>query len=136
MGADNGDQNLPRCALYFVEIINVVVMKNTLLIIALSCAILCAGSYSARSSEALSTSVSVQKSKDKARKTVVFNVSMHCAKCVKKINDNIAFEKGVKDLTVSLDKKTVTVSYDPSKTDEKKLKAALEKLGYTVSTVE
>ena len=51
----------------------------------------------------------------------------------KKINDNIAFEKGVKDLSVSLDKKTVTISYDPSKTDEAKLKAALEKLGYTVT---
>ena len=38
----------------------------------------------------------------------------------------------VKNLEVSLDKKTVTVTYDPAKTDVTKLKAALEKLGYKV----
>ena len=71
-----------------------------------------------------------------ATKTVTFNVSMHCKNCVKKINDNVAFEKGVKDLSVSLDSKTVTVTYDPARTDVAKLKAALEKLGYKVTVQE
>ena len=31
-------------------------------------------------------------------KTVVFVTNMHCQKCVNKVNDNIAFEKGVKDM--------------------------------------
>lgn len=108
-------------------------MKHTLTIIAAACALIFAGNISAQAIETSTVGLSVRKDKEKAWKTVVFNVSMHCEKCVKKINDNIAFEKGVKDLSVSLDKKTVTVSYDPSKTDEAKLKAALEKLGYTVS---
>ena len=30
---------------------------------------------------------------------------------MKKVNENIAFEKGVKDLAVSLDKQTITVTY-------------------------
>ena len=77
-----------------------------------------------------------QNAKKSAPKTVTFNVSMHCKNCVKKINDNVAFEKGVKDLSVSLDSKTVTVTYDPARTDVAKLKAALEKLGYKVTVQE
>ena len=77
-----------------------------------------------------------QNAKKAATKTVTFNVSMHCKNCVKKINDNVAFEKGVKDLSVSLDSKTVTVTYDPARTDVAKLKAALEKLGYKVTVQE
>lgn len=77
-----------------------------------------------------------QHAKKAATKTVTFNVSMHCKNCVKKINDNVAFEKGVKDLSVSLDSKTVTVTYDPARTDVAKLKAALEKLGYKVTIQE
>lgn len=72
----------------------------------------------------------------KKTKTVVFSVNMHCHNCVKKINENISFEKGVKDMEVSLDEKTVTVTYDPSKTDENKIAAALKKLGYSVEKIE
>lgn len=68
--------------------------------------------------------------------TVAFEVSMHCKKCVKKINENIAFEKGVKDLNVDLDTKTVTVTYDTRKTTETKLADALRKLGYEVKVKE
>ena len=78
----------------------------------------------------------IQNVKKTAVKTVTFNVSIHCEKCVKKINENISFEKGVKGLEVSLDKKTVTITYDPAKTDVTKLKAAIEKLGYKVTVQE
>ena len=63
--------------------------------------------------------------------TVTYEVSMHCKKCVEKLNDNIAFMKGVEDLKISLDEKTVTITYNPAKTDEAKLVKAIEKLGYT-----
>ena len=66
-------------------------------------------------------------------KRVVFNVHMHCASCVKKVQENIAFEKGVKDLKVSLDEHTVDILYDPAKTSEQTLKAAIEALGYHAS---
>ena len=62
-------------------------------------------------------------------KTVVFVTNMHCQKCVNKVNDNIAFEKGVKDMKVDL--KTKTITYDASKTSVEKLAAAINKLGYT-----
>ena len=81
------------------------------------------------------TSASMQKSsKKKAEiKEVVFNVGLHCENCVKKVTENISFEKGVKDLKVSLEDQTVTVKFDAAKTSEETLRAAIQKLGYPVS---
>ena len=64
------------------------------------------------------------------KKNVTFSVAMHCENCKKKIERNLAYEKGVLDLEVSLKKQTVTVTYDTAKTDEKKLAEALKKIGY------
>ncbi len=61
--------------------------------------------------------------------TVLFAVDLHCDGCVKKVEKNIAFEKGVKDLVCDLKKKTVLVTYDTNKTDVKTLQAAFEKIG-------
>ncbi len=77
--------------------------------------------------------------KDKGDKrgteTAKFSVSMHCENCVKKITENISYEKGVKDLDISLEDKTVAVTFDPSKTDAGTLAAAIRKLGYTVESL-
>ena len=67
---------------------------------------------------------------------VVFATSIHCANCGKKVQENIAFEKGVKDLKVDVPSKTVTVVFNDSKTDTLKLKKAINKLGYTADVVE
>ena len=66
-------------------------------------------------------------------KEVTFNVHLHCENCMKKVQENISFEKGVKDLHVCLDDQTVSIKYDAAKTTEDKLEAAIEKLGYPVS---
>lgn len=73
--------------------------------------------------------------KTKEVKEVTFNVHLHCANCVKKVQENISFEKGVKGLDICQGHQTVTVKYDPAKTSEATLKAAIEKLGYEVSGV-
>ena len=77
-----------------------------------------------------------KKAADKKTETVTFKTTIHCKNCVKKVNDNISFEKGVKDLKVSLEDKLVTVTYDPSKTDEATLAKAIEKLGYKAEKTE
>ncbi len=64
--------------------------------------------------------------------TVTFSVSMVCQNCVDRIQKNIAFEKGVKDLIISLEDKTVTIKYRTDKTSIDQLKTAIEKLGYKV----
>ena len=68
--------------------------------------------------------------KDNKKETTVFSVEMDCEKCQKKIEKNIAFEKGVKAIDVNLEKDLVTVTYAPKKTDVAKLKKGFEKIGY------
>ncbi len=67
------------------------------------------------------------------RKSVVFDVDVHCQGCISKIEKNIAFEPGVKDLVCDLDAKTVKVVYDPKKTDVEKLQAAFAKINKTAT---
>lgn len=71
-----------------------------------------------------------------SKETVTFQVPMKCHKCQAKIENNIAYEKGVTDLSVNLEEKKVTVTYKKKSTDEEKLKEAFKKLGYEVTVVE
>ena len=67
---------------------------------------------------------------------VVFATNMHCDKCVNKINENLAFIKGVKDLKVSLKDQTIRIKYDNRKTNEKALADVIKKLGYKAEKVQ
>lgn len=72
----------------------------------------------------------------KENKTTTFEVDLHCDACVKKVQSNIAYEKGVKDLNISLENKEVTVTYRADKTSPDALKKAFEKLGYVAKEKE
>ncbi len=85
--------------------------------------------------EASASSQVFRKSKAEI-KEVVFNVNLHCNSCVKKVQENIAFEKGVKGLEVSLEKQIIAVKYDASKTSVETLKAAIQKLNVPVKSVQ
>ena len=63
------------------------------------------------------------------KQVVVLTCDIHCQGCCDKIMKNIAFEKGVKDIVCDLKTKTVTVTYDASKTDIPTLLKAFEKIG-------
>ena len=82
-------------------------------------------------SSALTDKKPVKKAKAEI-KEVTFEVHLHCNNCVKKVQENIAFEKGVKDLHVCLEDQIVWVKYDSSKTNEDTLEKAIVKLGYEV----
>ena len=84
---------------------------------------------------ALSINLQAQTKKDQSKKTVMFNVSMHCESCQRKIEKNIAYEKGVKDMAVKLEDKTVTIKFDTLKTNESKLIKAFNDLGYEANVV-
>ena len=84
---------------------------------------------------ALSINLQAQTKKDQSKKTVMFNVSMHCESCQRKIEKNIAYEKGVKDMAVKLGDKTVTIKFDTLKTNESKLIKAFNDLGYEANVV-
>ncbi|MBQ1937700.1 MAG: heavy-metal-associated domain-containing protein [Bacteroidales bacterium] len=67
---------------------------------------------------------------------VTFETDLHCKNCVKKVEENIAFERGVKDLKVSLEEGTIYIKYDAKKTNVEKLTKAINKLGYQVKPIE
>lgn len=60
---------------------------------------------------------------------------MHCANCENKIKDGLRFEKGVKDIITSVENQTVTIVYNPKKTDKNKLEATFPKFGYQAREV-
>jgi len=77
--------------------------------------------------------VSAQKKEE--IKEVTISATMHCKSCQKKIEREIAFEKGVKSVSANLEEKTVTIKYDASKNTDEKLAEAIKKLGYEVKVL-
>ncbi len=71
----------------------------------------------------------------KGTETVTFKTDISCQNCVNKINKNIPFEKGVKDVKADVETKEVTVTYDTKKTDKDKLVAAFEKISVKAEEV-
>lgn len=72
------------------------------------------------------------------KKEVVFTTEpeIECQNCVKRIKDNLRFEKGVKAVNPNLKTKLVTVQYDSEKTDPEKLIKAFAKINYKAAIVE
>ena len=60
--------------------------------------------------------------------TTVFATDIDCEHCAKKINNSIPFEKGVKEVKVDVPTKTVTVTYDATKTGDAALLKAFKKI--------
>ena len=68
--------------------------------------------------------------------TTVFMTNLDCQGCAKKINDTIPYEKGVKDVKVNVDTKTVTVTFDPAKTNNENLVKAFAKVKIEAAPME
>lgn len=99
-------------------------MKKTCLLIALSAL--------------LGTAAANAQTAEPKELTAVFTVSpkMTCQNCENKIKTNLRFEKGVNDIATSIKTQTVTIKYNPKKTDTVKLVAAFKKIGYTAVNTE
>ena len=72
------------------------------------------------------------------KKEVVFSTEpeIECQNCVKKIKDNLRFEKGVKAINPDLNTKLVTIQYDSEKTNPENLIKAFAKINYKATVVE
>lgn len=62
--------------------------------------------------------------------TVQIKTSSVCKMCKATIEKYLAYEKGVKSSNLDVPSKTVTVVYNPKKTDVSKIKEAINKSGY------
>ena len=72
------------------------------------------------------------------KKEVVFSTEpeIECQSCVKKIKDNLRFEKGVKAINPDLNTKLVTLQYDSEKTYPENMIKAFAKINYKAAVVE
>lgn len=81
----------------------------------------------------LTLSVSAQDHKNKKNEAeVTFITDIECKNCVKKVEANLPFAKGVKDMKVTLDDQSVWIRYDADKTNKEELAKAINDLGYKV----
>ena len=71
--------------------------------------------------------------KNKNIEEVTFSVALDCPSCVKKIEESLPFESGIKDIKVDMNAQTVWVKFDVRKTNKSKIASAIEKLGFAVS---
>ena len=69
------------------------------------------------------------------QRTVVYSSTLHCKGCQEKVMGNIPFEKGVKDVSVDLPEKTITIVFDEAKTDTLTLAMSIRKLGYGAKVI-
>ncbi len=81
---------------------------------------------------AVSATAKEKKEKQAKEAEVTFVVEIDCEGCANKVRENLPFEKGVKDLKVTLADKTVWIKYSPKKTTKEQLASAINKLGYQV----
>ena len=95
----------------------------------------CAFAAEAGNNSAAELAATAQKKK-KETKVLKLSADIHCESCAKKVKENISYEKGVKDLEVSVEKRSVVITYDPAKTDPVKLLAAMRKIGFPATIVE
>ena len=88
---------------------------------------------------ALATIAGVATAAPKAEKkivTVVFTTDIDCAHCSQKVYNSIPYEKGIKDVVVNVQKKTVLVKFDAAKNNIESLTKAFESIKVKVEKVE
>lgn len=75
--------------------------------------------------------------KEDGKKTITIKTQIFCSHCLqcgscgKNINDNIREKNsGISKVTVDQKENTITVIYDPKKTDADKIRAAINAAGY------
>ncbi|WP_251621463.1 heavy-metal-associated domain-containing protein [Odoribacter lunatus] len=68
-------------------------------------------------------------------KTVVYKATLHCESCKARVEKNIPYEKGVKDLKVDMQAQTVSVTFREDKNTQEGIQKAIEKLKIPVSGI-
>ncbi|MCK9625129.1 MAG: heavy-metal-associated domain-containing protein [Bacteroidales bacterium] len=81
------------------------------------------------------TAYAQDKNKKAKIEEVTFASDIDCPNCVKKVEANLPYEKGVKDLKVDLKEHTIYIKYDNTKTNKVTLADAIKKLGYSATEI-
>jgi len=67
--------------------------------------------------------------------TIKIKTSATCDMCKETIEKYVAFEKGVKKITLDVDTKIATVIYNPQKTTPEKIRLAISNSGYDADDI-
>lgn len=67
---------------------------------------------------------------------VEIKTSAICDMCKETLEYDLAFEKGVKEAVLNLDDKVLSITYNPKRTDPKKLRERITKVGYHADWME
>jgi periplasmic mercuric ion binding protein len=67
--------------------------------------------------------------------TIKIKTSSQCDMCKERIEEALAFEKGVKSSELDIGTKIVTVSYKAGKTSPEKIRQAISKAGYDADDI-
>jgi periplasmic mercuric ion binding protein len=78
---------------------------------------------------------SFSQEKKKNYEEVQIQTTAVCGMCEERIESNIAYEKGVKNVELNDSTKIVTIGFDPRKTNAGNLRTAISKLGYDADDV-
>ena len=72
---------------------------------------------------------------EKKNDVIKIKTSVVCGMCKDRIEQGLAFEKGIKDVKVDLEEKTTTVSYTTTKTNPDQIRKLISKLGYDADSI-
>ena len=71
----------------------------------------------------------------KETKTIEIKTSAVCGMCKERLERNLVFEKGIKQVNVNLESKTIAVTYRTDKTNPDNIRKAISKMGYWADEV-
>ena len=66
---------------------------------------------------------------------IKIKTSAVCLMCKDRIEQGLAFEKGIKDVSLDVETKIATVKYNPAKITPDEIRKAISKLGYDADEV-
>ena len=66
---------------------------------------------------------------------IKIKTSAVCGMCKDRIEQGLAFEKGIKDVTLDVATKIATVKYNPGKTNPDEIRKLISKLGYDADSI-
>ena len=93
------------------------------------------GSSNADVMAGLSLLMSVDQKASGKSDTLRIKTSAVCGQCKDRIEQNMAFEKGIKDVSLDLDTKIVAIRYNPKSTTPDQIRRKISKLGYDADDV-
>ncbi len=74
-------------------------------------------------------------SQPKKEEVIKIKTSAVCGECKDRIEQGLAYEKGIKDVTLDTETKIATVTFNPLKTNPDKIKEKISKLGYDADDI-